>query len=136
MRVIKFRAKSIMSGRWFYGDIMTQHNMHDVMIGVWNPVSLQNEWYSVDPETVGQFTGLYDKNYNEIYEGDLLLAKGFYDQVYDEEFYDLIGGLQYNTDGFYQIKDIPLWIIMDNKNPDIEVIGNIHENPELLEEKK
>lgn len=66
MRTIKFRAQDIASNKWLYGDI--RHHKNDVCIFEQGG----NRGELVKPETVGQFTGLTDRNGKEIYEGDIL----------------------------------------------------------------
>lgn len=88
-------------------------------------------WHRVDPETIGQFTGLYDNTKKEIYEGDIVKFRFKTDR---EEFPDLIGYIEYQT-------TFTAFRIMSNKGgfeidvldlKFIEVIGNIYNNPELL----
>ena len=81
----------------------------------------------VDPKTVGQFTGLKDVNGKDIYEGDLVrltddLEDPIYKVIFDEAKFEIIGG----------------WVCYDLGEDfmDCEVIGNVHENPELLEADK
>ena len=73
------------------------------------------------PETVGQFTGLTDKNGVKIFEGDIV------------RYEDDIGYVIYNGDDARFLVDSPnMYISMDYSN-EFEVIGNIHDNPELLQ---
>ncbi len=80
-------------------------------------------WYSVDPKTVGQYTGLKDTNGREIYDGDLCW----------DDHNECYGVVKFDEGKFvYEWENIceDLWEAKD----DIEIIGNIHDNPELLKE--
>lgn len=80
MRTIKFRGKKKKNGEWIYGDLMND-NVGGCYI---YPIDSENLYKEneVIPETVGQLTGLYDKDGNEIYEGDVVFV--------DFEFTDIV----------------------------------------------
>ena len=64
MREIKFRGKRADNGEWIYGDLLRRFGMYEIYRA--------SGTMRVIPETVGQFTGLKDKNEVEVYEGDIL----------------------------------------------------------------
>lgn len=82
-----------------------------------------DECVEVDPETVGQFTGLTDKNGVKIFEGDIVLHKGE------------CGLIEYSYDyGMFEVDfDYCFASFIDISASNCEVIGNIYDNPELLE---
>lgn len=119
MRQIKFRGKRIDNGVWLYGDLM-----HDNIGGSYiYPIDTENLYKenAVIPDTVGQFTGLLDKNGKEIYEGDIVDShiQGLSRVVYDYACFCIENNV-YSTE---------LRPMMNNH---MSVIGNIHDNPELL----
>ena len=123
MREILFRGKRVDNGEWVIGDGIHYPKSHNWKGTCWidGMAERVNDWVQVIPETVGQYTGLTDKNGTKIFEGDIvnLLYSDFYGQdrcgkfVYDD---------MTNTDIIFRIET----------SHAIEVIGNIHDNPELL----
>ena len=132
-REIRFRGKTS-QGEWLYGDLQ-QLNDGTVRIAVnnecWNDDGIQSSDYltilEVNPNTVGQFTGLYDKYEKQIYEGDIvshitgrMKVNGEYvdkTNVFAVEY----RGAEFNIS----------YLSLVSKNS-VKVIGNIHDNPELL----
>ena len=125
MREYKFRAKikNPYVDKWVYGYLVSECY-----------ISEKNElgYTPVRKETVGQYTGLHDKNGKEIYEGDIVFIKG------DTEVLDIKGKVEY-SDTFAQFIITNTGNIIDEAEPlgdyeDIEVIGNVFKNKELLNE--
>lgn len=125
MRVIKFRGKRLDNGEWVYGDLLRMHGVPYIY-----PDPAPNGWndYKVIPDTVGQFTGLLDKNGKEIYEGDIV-ANDFGNA------YIVNMVVEWCTDGYWALHEIDgddtMHFVADYLK-EIELIGNIHDNPELL----
>ena len=132
MREILFRGKRIDNSKWVEGEML--HDMQDRPHIYWKtpkelPIVFSNHAI-VDPATLGQFTGLTDKNGKKIFEGDI---------VRDAQS-SLFGKVIYATpqDGFDGIAGFMVDDIDDglqNYNGfwhQVEVVGNIHDNPELL----
>lgn len=120
MREIKFRGKREDFRNWIYFDMM--HHLFDDS-GL-PPDFLQ---YHLDIKTIGQFTGLKDKNETEIYEGDIVI-QNIQSEYLDVSDWTQVKGVVSHTNGLWCVKGehYPLFAFEN------EVIGNIHENPELL----
>ena len=122
MREILFRGKYYKTDKWVEGGFFEWLKQPYIVANITDTYAKTN--YEVIPETVGQFTGLTDKNGKKIFEGDILncLTSDF----------DGSDKYVYN----YKITDITDFEKMgflDFCN-ELEVIGNIHDNPELLKE--
>jgi uncharacterized phage protein (TIGR01671 family) len=124
MREYKFRGKPIdkKAGNWMYGSLVFKRN-GTPCIHFYDPNPQKFECiYEVDPETVGEYTGLKDKNGKEIYDGDIVPIDGYNGVVYRHECGD------WRADKFILWE----WIDKSKHVNEWEVIGNIYENPELL----
>lgn len=127
-RQIKFRGKNIHTGEWLYGDYHREGKTHYIT----SPEQYLREYapieFIVDGKTVGQFTGLLDKNGKEIYEGDILGCP--------EDNYFLNEAVIF-AEGCFMVKDdyttTPMCAVDTQYRT---VIGNIHDNPELISDKQ
>ncbi|MBQ1653104.1 MAG: hypothetical protein IIT61_03135 [Bacteroidales bacterium] len=126
MRTIKFRGKSCSDGDWFYG------NLYDYdKDGRTHICGLERGCLNIDPNTVGQFTGLVDKDGKEIFEGDVI-QDDYYNKhliQYDEQEACFVACLLPITKFSSRGNVSQNWINEFDK----VVIGNIHDNPELIE---
>ena len=133
MREILFRGKRVDNGEWIQGDIV-QFPVHGVVRIVEQEPSYKDA--EVDSDTVGQYTGLTDKNGRKIFEGDIIHLE--YSQVFfgREYFGEYTAEVSYKegcfiTDGINNGDEIETPLSGFN-NDEVEIIGNIHDNPELL----
>ena len=129
MREILFRGKPIGGGEFIYGHYTEHKGVAQIWIG-----SDNGQWnYLVSPETVGQFTGLTDKNGKKIFEGDIIKH---YNRDDNPTSFD-VGRVFWDSTKCR-------WLRTSQKcdyNPEMwsssakgyVIIGNIHDNPELLE---
>ena len=132
MREILFRGKRVDNGEWVVGDSLV-HSMYkkgDVCIGVIEGLAI----YSVIPESVSEFTGLTDKNGKKIFEGDIVTND--YCLEKDKTKNSII---EYGKWNCSCCNGVFGWVsngFVDFRDEDVIVIGNIHDNPELLKGEK
>lgn len=128
-REIKFRGKSKTTNTLLYGDLLRNELDAFAVVPPFK-LSMDNECnlYEVDENTIGQFTGKKDKNGKEIYEGDILIHI-YMGSVFKVEYSERNAAfmLIHPTNESYNMG------IYDIENC-FKVIGNIYDNPELLEE--
>jgi hypothetical protein len=120
-REILFRGRRINTGAWELGfALMTEHNAY--IVPYYNEIKEAQMMHSVEPETVGQFTGLFDKNKNKIFEGDIVKLDV------------MICPITFRDGAFQMIfrKEQGASVAIQDRLRRFEIIGNIHDNPELL----
>ena len=120
MREHLFRGKDEFG--WIYGDLI-----HDE-----NKVGIKENGtgiFAVAPETVGQYTGFVDKNGNKIFEGDIVKFDYFFDNPQLVKWNDEWCAFE----PIFDARPIEAYPILCDTNR-VEVIGNVHDNPELLED--
>lgn len=135
MREIKFRGKRLDNGEWIEGDLL---RMLDHWFIFPDPAPEGIDKYAVDPATVGQYTGLKDKNGKEIYEDDIIECIGSDNKPIRHlvRYNDEKGGygqLLFMGNGL-TCKPYDGGLISQNYICEMDkyIVGNLHDNPELL----
>lgn len=122
MREIRFRGIDADTAEWHYGDIAH----HDGIVShiCQHPADGSMRVMQLRPETIGQYTGLKDRKGKEIFEGDIVWWRDM--EPFGSVFFD---------DGAFKVSspDSDSWELLIDKLIGVEVIGNIHDNPELME---
>lgn len=123
MRTIKFRGKRVDNGEWVTGYVLFSKDNSEAVIA--KLTDTESVCENVDPNTVGQFTGLLDKNGKEIFEGDVV---DFDNYLQGRSYVEFDSGCfrvaspNYTTTLTYHV------------SLHTHIIGNIHDNPELLKQ--
>ena len=138
MREIKFRGKRIDNGElfygleWVYGDLLQSYCDDKAHIDNNHCFDLMhipaNKPIEVEKETVGQFTGLLDKNGKEIYEGHIVLCNRHINDAFDKTTFLICVDEYFRYQGVSKLGNE----ISVEEFAYAEIIGNIHDNPELL----
>lgn len=124
-REIVFRGKRIDTGEWVYGDLIQwEGGMVEIA-----PIERDNAQYTVNPDTVGQYTGLKDRDGTDVWEGDLLRTPEGDIMVAEWRDAQIITRCVRPHNPRYKNS-------LTFAYPVSVVIGNIHDNQELLEDKK
>lgn len=140
MKEILFRGKRVDNGEWAFGDLIARENKYYIhpqgnySFQVDGVLSRLIVLYEVIPETVGQFTGLTDKNGKKIFEGDIVKEWSSHWKtplkteinIY-EVVCEYLGSLHLIRKTEYGENSTPLY-----RRSVVEVIGNIYDNPKLL----
>lgn len=134
MREIKFRGVSKITGNYIIGDLITpNYDGQDYHIQVYGNFGAT----PVHRDSIGQYTGLLDKNEVEIYEGDIV-------KLTDEMEEEYIADITYQSEDGYPAFDVSnsdlqmdseshvLSMYLSTPDFSVEVIGNVYENKELL----
>jgi uncharacterized phage protein (TIGR01671 family) len=132
MREIEFRGKREDNGEWVFGDYGRGANGSAAIKVLWPEDEMpegENQWtiYEVIPETVGQYTGLKDKNDVMIFEGDIVkICVRDWRPVGVVRYYDKVA--LYGLD----VPKHPYIALKTYNKSSMEIIGNIHDAPDLV----
>lgn len=118
------KDKVFVNGEWINGEWVEGYYWKDIWGDNTEYIYYDGEDYEVIPETVGEYTGLTDKNGKKIFEGDITKHRSNYSSGL------VIAVVTYTDSSFLAMVDRNAGFSLSDK---LEIIGNIHANPELLE---
>lgn len=131
MREILFKAKRTDNGEWAEGYVVRKHGLYFIY-DIVNSESCRQNIYEIDPETLCEFTGRCDKNKKRIWENDILMAH--LDESYPEDVtYETV---EWGVAGWvtHEANSIDREYLGEFDTEHYEVVGNVFDNPELLQE--
>lgn len=129
MREIKFRGKT-KEGEWVYGDLETRRLDGRCFIHTYTEDRLYYTQFEILPDTIGQYTGLMDANGKEIYEGDIVRYRLTDERYKKNPRYSNLPIHYDESQAKFEAGNIYWDTLRSNK---VEVIGNVHDDPELIE---
>lgn len=122
-RKILFRGKKS-NGRWVYGSLVVSENIKPaIYYEVGKGFVKRLDWCYVKPDTIGQYTGLKDKNGVKIFEGDIV-------EFTNLDLPNMV--IRFDNGSFMLCEDENSTYEELRMNYVVEVVGNIHDNPELI----
>ena len=124
-REIEFRGYNPKNGKWLYGYYLVNRGKHYIVPDGIQPPSATPEDFEAEPESIGQYTGLQDRNGKKIYEGDIVLQQGYSGvQPMEVRFEQgaFITGYHHGS----STRKTPMLV-----SRKCMILGNIHDNPEL-----
>ncbi|HFK0324938.1 TPA: YopX family protein [Listeria monocytogenes] len=141
MREIEFRGKALISieeldeigikhkNGYVYGDLADNSHIVTGILESNDEYICSETWCGIDSKTIGQYTGLKDKNGKKIFEGDIVDIS-----VYDRLDWSSIKGKVVFLNGAWLVVDVGHFAItLQSETNEIEIIGNVHENLGLWE---
>lgn len=135
MREILFRGKALKTSEWVFGFVQKKQVIGGVNWLIHEDLRASTAYHApivINPSTIGQYTGLTDKNGTKIFEGDIL---ELINNDEDKSYYNVVWSTE---DCRFKIREINLGEFFDDcdswVHENMSVVGNIYDNPELLEE--
>lgn len=140
MRDIEFRGRRTDNGEWVYGNLVRGCDEQYAYIVEFGNKELCRNYVDIDPETVGQYTGLKDENGKKIFEGDIVKCVdanngGSFSAIvsFGNPNYEYNWGFQlFQMGGDNLNTDILLWVDMEEAGAYIEVISNIYDSAKII----